>query len=303
MKRLLVLIAAFGLVLAACGGGSSAPAATVNGTAITMDDVNGLFYEVTEEFTPEQTATYLGTLIQWTAVEQAAEEDYGYVATPEEVDAKIDAFLSDYGYDGDRETFLSEQNVSEEGLERLATQLLIEDAVTEELKPTIEKPTLEEAQAEIDANPMEYTQVCASHILVETEDEAKAVQDRLAAGEDFAEVAADVSIDTGSGANGGSLGCASPANYVPEFAQATMDAEIGVVTEPVQTQFGYHLIRVDDRTQATAAEVQTIMEDQRLTDAVDAWILEAVKTADVVVDEQYGTWETEPNPQLVPPAA
>jgi len=303
MKRLIVLIAALALALAACGGGSSSAAATVNGTDITIDDVDALFYEVTEEFTPEQLATYLGTLIQWTASEQAAEEDFSFVATSEAIDEKIDAFLADYGYTGDRETFLQEQNVSEEGLEQLATQLLIEDAASEALADTIEQPSLEDAQAEIDANPMQYTQVCASHILVATEDEAKDVQDRLAAGEDFADVAAEVSTDPGAGENGGSLGCTSPAQYVPEFAQATMDAEIGVVTDPVETQFGFHLIRVDDRTEATAEEVRSVMEDQALTDAVDAWLLDAIKTADVTVDEQYGTWQTEPAPQLVPPVS
>jgi len=303
MKRLIVLIAAFALVLAACGGGSSSAAATVNGTDISIDEVDALFYEVTEEFTPEQLATYLGTLIQWTASEQAAEEDFDFVATPEAVDEQIDAFLIDYGYTGDREAFLQEQNVSEEGLEQLATQLLIEDAASKALADTVEKPTLEDAQAEIAANRMEYTQVCASHILVATEDEAKDVQARLAAGEDFADVAAEVSIDTGSGENGGSLGCTSAAQYVPEFAQATLDAEIGVVTDPVETQFGFHLIRVDERTEATPEEVQSIMEDQALTDAVDSWLLDAITTADVTVDEQYGTWETDPAPQLVPPAS
>ena len=69
MKRLFVLIAALGLVLAACGGSSSA-AATVNGTEITAGDIDGLFHEVDEEFTDAQNAQYLGTLIQWAATEQ-----------------------------------------------------------------------------------------------------------------------------------------------------------------------------------------------------------------------------------------
>jgi parvulin-like peptidyl-prolyl isomerase len=301
MKRLFVLIAALAVALAACGG-SSAPAATVNGSEITADDVNGLFYEVTEEFTPEQFATYLGTIIQWTAVEDHAEEDLGFVPTSEAIDAEVDSILLDSGFTGELETFLSEQNVSEDGLRSYATQLLIEDAASESLAETIDKPTLEDAQAELDANPLEYAQVCASHILVETEDEAQAVADRLDAGEDFAAVAGDVSIDTGSGAAGGSLGCSSPAQYVPEFAQATMDAEIGVVTEPVETQFGYHLIRVDDRTVATTEEVQSVMENQELYKAVDAWLLDGIVSADITVDEQYGTWQTEPTPQLIPPA-
>ncbi len=68
MKRLLLLIAALGLVLAACGG-SSSTAATVDETDIAVEDVNGLFYEVDEEFTDVEFAGYLGTLIQWSAIE------------------------------------------------------------------------------------------------------------------------------------------------------------------------------------------------------------------------------------------
>lgn len=302
MKRLLLLIAALGLVLAACGG-SSSTAATVDATDVTVDDVNGLFYETEGEFTDEQFAGYLSTLIQWTAIEQRAERELEFVATDDAIAAEVESILVETGYAEDLETFMSEQNVSEHGLDQYATQLLVEDAVSDALIGSVVMPTLEDAQAEIDANPLEYTQVCASHILVETEDEAQAVEARLDAGEDFATVATEVSIDTGSGAAGGSLGCASPAGYVPEFAEATMTAPIGEVTEPVESQFGFHIIVVDDRTEATAEEVQSIMGDRALFDAVDQWLLDSVTTADVVVVEQYGTWEIEPSPQVVPPVA
>ena len=302
MKPLLLLIAALGLVLAACGG-SSSTAATVDGTDVTVDDVNGLFYETEGEFTDEQFAGYLSTVIGWTAVEQRAERELEFVATDEAIAAEVDSILLETGYTGDLETFMSEQNVSEDGLDLYATQLLVEDAVSDALIGSVVMPTLEDAQAEIDANPLEYTQVCASHILVETEEEAKAVEARLDAGEDFATVATEVSLDTGSGAAGGSLECASPAGYVPEFAEATMAAPIGEVTEPVESQYGFHIIVVDDRTEATAEEVQSIMGNRALFDAVDQWLLDSIMTADVVVVEQYGTWETEPSPQVVPPVA
>ena len=302
MKRLLLLIAALGLVLAACGG-SSSTAATVDGTDVTVDDVNGLFYETEGEFTDEQFAGYLSTVIQWTAIEQRAERELEFVATDDAIAAEVDSILLETGYTGDLETFMSEQNVSEDGLDQYATQLLVEDAVSDALIGSVVMPTLEDAQAEIDANPIEYTQVCVSHILVETEEEAQAVEARLDAGEDFAAVATEVSIDTGSGATGGSLECASPARYVTGFAEATMTAPIGEVTEPVESEYGFHIIVVDDRTEATAEEVQLIMGDRALFDAVDQWLLDSITTADVVVVEQYGTWETEPSPQVVPPVA
>jgi len=300
MKRLLLLIAALGLVLAACGG-SSSTAATVNETDVTVDDVDGLFYEVETEFTDVEFAGYLSTVIQWRAIEQRADDELGFVASDEAIDAEVDVILLETGYEGDLDTFMVEQNVSEDGLDQYASQLLIKDAVSDALIGSVVMPTLDDAQAEIDANPLEYTQVCASHILVETEEEAQAVEARLDAGEEFTVVAAEVSIDTGSGANGGSLGCASPAGYVTEFAEATMAAPIGEVTEPVESEFGFHIILVEDRTEATAEEVQSIMGDRALFDTVDQWLLDAITNAEVVVVAQYGTWETDPSPQVIPP--
>ena len=305
MKRLLLLIAALGLVLAACGG-SSSTAATVGETDIAVEDVNGLLYEV-EELTDVEFAGYLSTLIQWSAIEQRAEDELGFVATDDAIAAEVDSILIETGYEDDIDTLTAEQNVSEDGLNHYANQLLIEDVVSDALIGSVVMPTLEDAQAEIDANPLEYTQVCASHILVETEEEAQAVGARLDAGEEFAVVAAEVSIDTGSGASGGSLGCRSPAGYVPEFAEATMTAPIGEATDPVESEFGFHIIVVEDRTEATAEEVQSIMGDRALFDAVDQWFLDSIVTADVVVVAEYGTWETDPSlfpsPQVVPPPA
>ena len=302
MKRLLVLLAVLALTAAACGG-SSSTAATVNATDITTGDVDGLFYEPEEDLTDVQMAGYLSTLIQWTAVEQTAEADLGFEATEEAVDAEIETILFEAGYAGDLDGFLEAQNISEEGITRYATQLLIEDAVIESVTPAVEVPTLEDAQASIDAAPLEFTQVCSAHILVETEAEAEAVLERLDGGEDFATVAAEVSIDSGSGAEGGSLGCGAAATYVPEFAEATVSATVGEVTGVVATEFGFHIILVESRSVAAPAEVLPFMEEQAIFAATDAWLLDAVKVAEVTVDEQYGTWEIEPSPQVVPPAA
>ena len=302
MKRLSVLIAALGLVLAACGG-SSSTAATVNGTEITAGDIDGLFHEVDEEFTDAQNAQYLGTLIQWEAIEQRATTDLDFEPTQEETDAEIETILFDSGYVGDLDGFLAAQNVSEDGMTMVANQFLIEDAVILAVTPTVETPTLEDAQATIDENPVQFTEVCASHILVETEDEADAVIERLDAGEDFAVVATEVSIDTGTGPGGGSLGCSAVASYVPDFATAAAEAPIGEVTEPVATEFGYHIIVVESRTVATPEEVQVLMEEQLVSAAASQWLLEAITAADVTVVAAYGTWETEPSPQVVPPPA
>jgi len=87
----------------------------------------------------------------------------------------------------------------------------------------------------------------ARHILVEKEDEAKAIIASLKKGGKFEEIAKKQSKDPGSGANGGDLDWANPGSYVPEFSQAMAKLNKGQLTDtPVKTQFGYHVIRVDD---------------------------------------------------------
>jgi parvulin-like peptidyl-prolyl isomerase len=89
--------------------------------------------------------------------------------------------------------------------------------------------------------------VNARHILVDTEDEAQSVLDALNNGEPFAGLARAVSIDTGSGRNGGELGWSPAANYVPPFRDAVLEADIGVIVGPVESEFGYHIIQVRAR--------------------------------------------------------
>jgi peptidyl-prolyl cis-trans isomerase C len=87
----------------------------------------------------------------------------------------------------------------------------------------------------------------ARHILVEKESEAKAIIAQLKKGGKFEDIAKKASKDPGSGAKGGDLDWASAANYVAEFSQALTGLTKGKLTEtPVKTQFGYHIIRLDD---------------------------------------------------------
>ena len=87
----------------------------------------------------------------------------------------------------------------------------------------------------------------ARHILVEKEEDAKQLTAKIKAGESFEELAKKNSKDPGSAANGGDLDFANPGSYVPEFAQALAKLKKGEITEtPVKTQFGYHIIKLED---------------------------------------------------------
>ncbi len=95
------------------------------------------------------------------------------------------------------------------------------------------------------------TEYRARHILVEKEDEAKAVVAKIKAGAKFEDVAKKESKDPGSGENGGDLDFASPNSYVSEFSQAMVKLKKGEMTEtPVKSQFGFHIIKLEDTRDA-----------------------------------------------------
>ena len=95
------------------------------------------------------------------------------------------------------------------------------------------------------------TEYRARHILVEKEDDAKALIAQIKAGAKFEDLAKKSSKDSGSGENGGDLDFAAPSAYVPEFSQAMVKLKKGEMTEaPVKTQFGYHIIKLDDTREA-----------------------------------------------------
>ena len=99
----------------------------------------------------------------------------------------------------------------------------------------------------------------ARHILVEKEDDAKAIIASLKKGGKFDEIAKKQSKDPGSGANGGDLDWANANSYVPEFSGALVKLKKGQVTDvPVKTQFGYHVIRLDDTRDAQLPPLEQV---------------------------------------------
>ena len=114
----------------------------------------------------------------------------------------------------------------------------------------------------------------ARHSVVEKEEEAKALIAQIKGGARFEDLAKAKSKDPGSGANGGDLGWSTPGTFVPEFAQAMSGLKKGQMTDaPVKTQFGYHIIRVDDTRKADMPDLEQLkpqikqhLEQKGLTD-------------------------------------
>ncbi len=124
---------------------------------------------------------------------------------------------------------LKEINVAEEYLREYIYHYLLNQKVQEKV---------------LADTPVEQEQVWARHILVETEDEAKQALARLDAGEDWNAIAAEVSLDTSNSANGGDLGWFTRGAMVAPFEEAAFALQAGEISQPVQTDFGWHIIQV-----------------------------------------------------------
>lgn len=134
-------------------------------------------------------------------------------------------------------------------------------------------------------------EVHARHILVETEDAAKGVIKELQAGADFAAVAKEKSTGP-SGAKGGDLGFFKRGDMVPEFSKAAFALGVGEISEPVETQFGWHVIKVEERRKAPVPTLEESMADLReaaAKDAVDKALNELTKDAKITAFNLDGT--------------
>ena len=104
-------------------------------------------------------------------------------------------------------------------------------------------------------------EVRARHILVPTEDEAKKALARVTGGEDFAKVAGEISKDPGSGKEGGDLGFFTKERMVPEFGAAAFAMKPGEISQPIKTQFGWHVIKLEERREKPVPPLEEVKEE------------------------------------------
>lgn len=144
-------------------------------------------------------------------------------------------------------------------LELTRQSLLIRELFAEYQKKNA--PSEADVKAEYDKFVTENSgkEYRASHILVDKEEDAKAIIASLKKGAKFADIAKKRSKDAGSGANGGDLDWTSPKNLVPEFSAAMVKLQKGKMTDaPVKSQYGWHVIRLDDIREAQLPKLEEV---------------------------------------------
>ena len=178
----------------------------------------------------------------------------------------------------------------------LREKMLLEDYMQREIDVAVTEEAARDLFETTTAGIEPEDEVRARHILVEEEDEAAAVLARLEAGEEFADIAREVSQDPGSARNGGDLGFFTAGRMVAPFSAAAFELEPGEISDPVETQFGWHVIKVEERRATQLPQFEDMREqiENFLTrQAQQAFILGLregveIERLDVVEDEEEG---------------
>lgn len=282
MRRVVIVLLA--LSLAACSGGGDEIGA-VGGAVVRLSDIEALFD--TDVIPAEGFRQTLFSYMAVAALTQALAADYGVTVDPaavEEYVAQFEAAMAEGG--ATPAAFFGIPGASAEMVRFQAGGWALRDAAVAAL---VGDPAVIDGFL---SDPATLGTVCVKHILVGSAEAAEATRARLEAGEDFAAVAGEVSLDTGT--LGGDLGCGRAGRYVPAFAQAALEAPLGELTGPVETSFGFHLLIVSERNVPTRedflADPEAWLSDDDLAGIWTDWFGRVLQAADAWVAERYGVW-------------
>ncbi|MED3662781.1 peptidylprolyl isomerase [Ureibacillus sp. FSL K6-8385] len=273
MMKMITIPLALSAMLVGCSNGDDESVATVNGEKITKAELN-------EALTEQYGQEVLNNLIANKIVELEAKKQKVSV-TKDEIEAEYKDYVDQYGGEESFKQLLSSYNMDVEDVKKdiknyLLTKKVMEDYVDikdDELKSYFEENKDSYNQAE---------QVEASHILVDDEKTAKEVIKKLNDGEDFAKLAKEYSTDTGTKDKGGYLGYFGRGEMVEAFENAAFSMKVGSISsEPVKTDFGYHIIKVTDKKEVKEAKFEDV-KDKVYQDLLEQ-----------KVNEQYTKWLSE----------
>lgn len=244
--------------------------ARINSDVITKDEL----YDV---LVAQGGAAALDSLISDKIVDLELKKK-GFEVAEKDVDSELQAMILQYGGQESFNQALASYGYTENDIKKnikmnlSATKLVGADVVITDADT---KAYFEENKTTFDTPE----QVKASHILVADEAKAKEVKAKLSAGGDFAALAKEYSTDESNKDLGGDLGFFARGAMVPEFENAAFTLKIGDISEPIKTEFGYHIIKVAEKKEAKAAtyeeakaKINEILMAEKLPAAFDTWM-------------------------------
>jgi foldase protein PrsA len=253
--------------------------AKINGDTINKDELYDVMVEQYGAATVEQ-------LIADKIVASEAKKQK-ITISDEELNKEVDKLKESYGGEEVFDQVLASNNTTVDVLKEDLKNYL---TMRELIEPQIEI-TDEELKTYFDENKDslgEAEQVKASHILVEDEETAKEIKQKLGDGADFAELAKEYSTDEGSKENGGELGFFPRGTMVTEFEDVAFSLPINEISEPVKSDYGYHIIKVEEKKEAKEADfddskaaIKETLIDEKMESEYTTWLEEKKKDYDI----------------------
>ncbi|HUY41481.1 MAG TPA: peptidylprolyl isomerase [Candidatus Dormibacteraeota bacterium] len=241
-----------GASLAACGGGS---VVTVNGQSISRAQLDTKL-----EGSPIA-RSILQQMVQEALITQYAAQNH-IAITDADIAAREDQLKANYPGDAWSQMLAARGLTEQDVHDALRIQLILDNALQRNI--TVTDAQIAQYFSHNHAAFDTPAQVCASHILVPDLATANKVEAALHAHGNFAALAQQYSIDPGSKAKGGSLGCFHRGQMVPAFDQAAFSLPIGQISQPVHSPFGYHIILVTSRQPAQRASLASARDRIKL---------------------------------------
>lgn len=256
----MVLVMFFTILLTGCFTKKEEIVAVINGREVTRGELQKYLslsitlYSEQETFSEAEERRYLDFLINEELLYLEGLKR-GFTVTDEEIEKEYQDykdFIISYYLNNNEKEFakrLKRYKVTEDDLREMAKRNLIITALIEDIEKNIEPVTEEEVREFYDANKEELftygERRDIRHILVDSEEAARAILTRIERGEDFAQLAKEFS-ECPSGQEGGRLGLSEKGTYVEDFEKVAFSLKVGEISDVVKTTFGYHIIEVTE---------------------------------------------------------
>jgi hypothetical protein len=230
---------------------------------------------------------YLTFLIHQQIVEGYARE-HGIETDGAEVDALLEDQVAQLGGQQAFDRLLRRTDTSEGDVRHLLEQQALRGQVAEAV--VAERVSDEELRQSYQERELEFSQVHVAHILVSSRVEAERIARRATPG-NFAGLARRFSEDQATAGNGGDLGTQRSSDLVAPFARAALRIPVGEIGGPVETEFGFHVLRVIDRQVQPFEEVREQLVEEVRGDLFTRWLFGRLRQAEIRVNPRYGYFD------------